>query len=210
MRTLLILFLLSTSIKMHAQSPTPEGIYYLEGVMETASGFKLDKDSTFEFFFSQGALDRTGKGSWKQNGELLTFQSPGILGPGFILQKSSKEKHSKIVVIINEPNSMLLSFIYVRLYEDDKSEFLKMGTDGRMEIESDKFTKIEFLFELCPERTYSFEKTKEQGNYFEFTIDPGIMDVYFDNLVYKIEGDYLKGKHPLLRGEEFLFLKEKR
>ncbi len=177
--------------------------------METASGFKLDTDSTFEFFFSQGALDRTGKGSWKQNGEMVTFQSPGSQGPGFILQKNSKEKHAKTVVIIKESNSMLLSFIYVRLYEDDNSEFMKMGIDGRMEFDSDKFTKIEFLFELCPERIYSFEKTKAEGNHFEFSIDPAIMDVYFDNLTYKIDGDYLKGKHPLLRGEEFSFLKAK-
>lgn len=209
MKSLITIILLSISLNMHAQSPSPSGIYYLEGVMETASGFKLDPDSTFEFFFSQGALDRTGKGSWYQIGNMVMLKSAGKPGPGFILQKNSKEKHSKNVLVINEPNSMLLSFIYVRLYENDQSEFMKMGTDGRMELESDKFTKIEFLFELCPERIYSFEKTKEQGNYFEFTIDPGIMDVYFDNIAYKIEGDYLKGKHPLLRGEEFSFLKEK-
>ncbi len=194
---------------MQAQSPSPAGIYYLEGVMETASGIKLDPDSTFEFFFSQGALDRTGKGSWKQNGNEISLQSPGQPGPGFILQKSSKDKSPKNVVVINESNSMLLSFIYVRLYEDDNSEFLKMGTDGKIEFEADNFTKIEFLFELCPERIYSFEKTKDQGNHFEFSIDPAIMEVYFDNLTYKIDGDYLKGKHPLLRGDEFLFLKAK-
>ncbi len=209
MRSLIILILLSITLKMNAQSPSPIGIYYLEGVMETASGFKLDTDSTFEFFLSQGALDRTGKGSWSQNGDIITMQSPGRPGPGFILQKSSKEKHSKNVVIINESNSMLLSFIYVRLYQDDKSEFMKMGTDGKMELESVKFTKIEFLFELCPERIYSFEKTNEQDNHFEFTIDTGIMEVYFDKITYKIEGNYLKGRHPLLRGDEFLFLKNK-
>lgn len=209
MRSIIIIVLVSISMKMQSQSTSPAGIYYLEGVMETASGIKLDSDSSFEFFFSQGALDRTGKGSWKQSGDLITLQTPGKPGPGFILQKKSKEKQSKILVKVNEPNSMLLSFIYVRLYENDLSEFLNLGTDGRMEFESDKFTRIEFIFELCPERIYSFEQTKEQGNHFEFTIDPGIMEVYFDNINYKIEGDYLKGVNPLLKGEEFLFLKAK-
>ena len=36
------------------------GEYYLKAVMETASGFNPHSDSTFEFFFSYGALDRYG------------------------------------------------------------------------------------------------------------------------------------------------------
>jgi hypothetical protein len=48
---------------MHAQNNTAAGIYNLEGVMETASGFKLNADSTFEFYFSYGALDSMVKGS---------------------------------------------------------------------------------------------------------------------------------------------------
>ena len=38
---------------MVAQTAAPiAGQYYLEGVRETASGFKLNEDSSFEFFFS--------------------------------------------------------------------------------------------------------------------------------------------------------------
>ena len=48
---------------MLAQTPSQSvaGEYYLNGVMETASGFRVNADSTFEFFFSQGALDRQGR-----------------------------------------------------------------------------------------------------------------------------------------------------
>ena len=55
---------------MEAQQKTNTAIgeYYLSGVMETASGFKLNPDSTFQFFFSYGALDRSGSGTWKQEG----------------------------------------------------------------------------------------------------------------------------------------------
>jgi hypothetical protein len=62
---------------------------------------------------------------------------------------------------------------------------------------------------LCPERSYTFEPLHPGDNYFEFTIDPAIMDFYFDNLTYQIEGDQLKGKHPMLRGDEFVFRKAK-
>ncbi len=66
MRIILILLTFITSTICMGQKPAVEGIYYLENVMETASGFKLNEDNTFEFFFSQGALDRTGSGTWQQ------------------------------------------------------------------------------------------------------------------------------------------------
>src|SRR5450432_943541 len=49
------------------------GEYYLQGVMETASGFLLKPDSSFQFFFSYGALDRHGSGKWavKENKLIL-------------------------------------------------------------------------------------------------------------------------------------------
>ena len=78
-----ILLILSTSVKMQAQqkSNTIVGEYYLTGFMETASGFKLNTDSTFDFFFSYGALDRSGKGTWKQEGNKVIFNSkPGTKG----------------------------------------------------------------------------------------------------------------------------------
>ena len=45
------------------------GDYYLTGVMETGCGIKLNPDNTFEFFYSYGALDRHGYGSWKKLSE---------------------------------------------------------------------------------------------------------------------------------------------
>ncbi|MBK7389870.1 MAG: hypothetical protein IPI23_12625 [Bacteroidetes bacterium] len=77
MRIILILLTFITSTICMGQKPAVEGIYYLENVMETASGFKLNEDNTFEFFFSPGALDRTGSGTWQQNGDQIIFNSNG-------------------------------------------------------------------------------------------------------------------------------------
>ena len=48
-----ILFLIIAFSTMEAQQTiqTITGEYYLKGIMETASGFKLNEDSTFDFFF---------------------------------------------------------------------------------------------------------------------------------------------------------------
>src|SRR4026207_896884 len=59
------------------------GIYSLEGVMETASGFKLNEDSTFEFYFSYGALDRYGSGKWSMKNDSVVFNSKPFPGKDF-------------------------------------------------------------------------------------------------------------------------------
>jgi len=53
-KTILLFLLITLTKYMEAQLQTDSitGAYYLKGVMETASGFKLNADSTFEFFFS--------------------------------------------------------------------------------------------------------------------------------------------------------------
>ena len=43
---------------------SPVGEYHLTGVMETASGIRINQDSTFDFYFSYGAIDREGHGKW--------------------------------------------------------------------------------------------------------------------------------------------------
>ena len=67
---------------MEAQKITDTiiGEYYLKGVRETASGFKLNADSTFEFFFSYGALDRMGSGTWQKQGDQIIFSSAKTKG----------------------------------------------------------------------------------------------------------------------------------
>ncbi len=72
--------ILSISIccNMLAQTPSQSvaGEYYLSGVMETASGFRINPDSALsEFFFSQGALDRQGKGRYRTEGSRLISQN---------------------------------------------------------------------------------------------------------------------------------------
>ena len=58
------LFFVFTSLMLNLNAQKNiTGEYYLQGVIETASGFKLNDDSTFEFFFSYGALDRYGSGN---------------------------------------------------------------------------------------------------------------------------------------------------
>ena len=62
-----LLFLGCKSSNLQAQNDCKEcGEYYCESISEMASGFNIKPDSTFEFFFSYGALDRFGTGTWQK------------------------------------------------------------------------------------------------------------------------------------------------
>jgi hypothetical protein len=190
------------------QNSKTEGIYYLEGVMETASGIKLNTDGTFEFFFSQGALDRTGKGKWISKDDQVILQSQGEMPKGFVLMKSEKEGNKKASVTVKENNTMLLSYIHVKFTGEKESEPKKLDESGTAVSADKDVTKITLYFELCPERTYEFLPMQKGDNIFEFSIDPSIFEIYFDNVILKSGDNTLTGKHPLLRGDAYTFRKE--
>ena len=58
---------------MNEKAGAQAGEYYLRGVTEVGSGFLLKPDSTFQFFFSYGALDRQGSGTWRIKEKEIVF-----------------------------------------------------------------------------------------------------------------------------------------
>jgi len=66
-----------------AQKNKISGAYMLRGVMEVASGFELKEDSTFEFYFAYGALDRTGSGNWRIENDNIILNSKPSPGKDF-------------------------------------------------------------------------------------------------------------------------------
>jgi len=80
--------------------------------METASAFKLNKDSTFEFYFSYGALDRYGSGKWSIVNKLIVLNSKPYPGKDFKLTDSSLTKNSFITIQIKDKNPHLYRFVY--------------------------------------------------------------------------------------------------
>src|ERR1700745_3082366 len=101
--TITILACLFCMMHMNAQNITGE--YYLDGVMETASGFQLNTDSSFQFFFSYGALDRYGKGKWSlQDDSVIVFNSDKRPPLDFRLEKHSTTKEKIITIQADDAN----------------------------------------------------------------------------------------------------------
>jgi len=194
---------------MEAQQKTDTviGEYYLSAVMETASGFKLNPDSTFQFFFSYGALDRSGSGTWKQAGKNIIFNSKAG-SKGFALINSNTINDDKLTIRITDANPSLRSHVYAVLRSGEKRSEGMTDKNGLISFPKQHADSITLILEFCPEKVFVFSNTNKLHNNFEFRFEKDIMDVSFDqlSLVLDEEGG-LEGQHPLLKEGIYHFKK---
>lgn len=186
---------------------TVTGEYYLKGVMETASGFKLNEDSTFDFFFSYGALDRTGSGKWQQQGNKVIFNSINNKTKEFSLLNSKIEQSDKVVIKIMDANPSLRSHVYAILVSGDTKTEGMTNSKGEISFPRQEVDHIQLVLEFCPEKTFIFNNSLKLHNYFEFKIEKGIMEVFFDQLTLTLNEEGFEGHHPLLNPGTYRFKK---
>ena len=206
-----ILLFLVVQAQLAAQKDTMDitGIYFMQGVMETASAFELKQDSSFQFFFSQGALDRYGKGTWTIKDGLIVFSSRQRPAKDFALVSSKQVADDFITVRIAEKNSMILPYTDVSIKSGGKISQHSTDSHGEVQFLKQHIDTVSLLFRLCPERASSFAIDNKKHNYFEFGLEPWIAEVFFEKFSLSIDDKELKGQHPLLEGNTFRYVKEK-
>ncbi len=185
------------------------GDYYLQGVREVGSGFRLNADSTFEFFFSYGALDRLGKGTWKRQGEHIVLNSKARPPKDFALVTSRTVPGNKLTIRIIDPNTQLLRYVECSIKSGANVSQESTNEKGEAYFPKHSVDAISLIFQLCPDRYSAFEIPDKTHNYFEFRFEPWIADVFFENTTYTIVGADLSGPHPLLEpGKTYEFVRE--
>ena len=183
------------------------GEYYLQGVMEVGSGTWLKEDHTFEMFFSYGALDKSGNGTWKREGDKIILNSGKRPASDFKLV-SHKKKGSGITVQVSDPNTNILSYMTCRLLGRDFSDTLEANQEGTIHFDRKSADSIGLVHQLFSDRICYFDISKSEDNYFEFTIEQWILNIYPENWELTIHDGYLEGKHPLLDpSEDYTFSK---
>jgi hypothetical protein len=180
------------------------GIYYLHRVKETASGFKLNGDGTFQFFFTYGALDRYGSGAFELENDIVRLNSRPWKGKDFALV-SSDTSGKGITIRITDKNPIFQKHVFASLKNGEEGSWQTPDTKGEIHFAAGEANIITLAFEFCPERFTFFPIENKEHNYFEFRLEPWIMEVFFNKFLLKVKGRILLGKHPLLRGEEFMY-----
>ena len=197
---------------MPGQTPsTPfSGNFFLEGVREVASGFRFNPDQTFDFFFMYGALDRFGKGTYEQRGDSLLLHSQPKPERDFILNSQRSTNDEQLILHITDPNPMVLPYIYASV-QTTSGNILEGQCDQEGYVRFDKAVPqhISLIHQFWPDRFSVFDIEPGENNWFEFSIDPHIVDIDFNGLVLHLDQDALNGPHPLLEpGQTYRFVKE--
>lgn len=182
-------------------------MYHLQGVKETASGFKLHADGTFQFFFTYGALDRYGSGTWSLSDDIVTFQSRPWGGRDFARDESRNVGGDKVTLRIVGGNPVLLRHVYFSLAKGETGSWLKTNEAGEAIFPLQPVTSISIVFEFCPERFTHFDIDTPSHNYFEFRFEQWLMEVFFDGFTLKADKYALSGQHPLMKGDRYVFEK---
>lgn len=182
------------------------GVYYLHSVKETASGFKINPDGTFQFFFSYGALDRYGSGSWTIQDDKVILQSRPWTGKDFALIESSVSGRG-ITIRVVDKNSFFPKHVFASLKNGEDGSWKMPDDKGMISFPDQQADVISLVFEYCPERFTFFPVANKEHNYFEFRLEPWVMEVFFNNFPLQVKKRVLIGKHPLLAGKEYIYEK---
>jgi hypothetical protein len=183
------------------------GMYYLQGVKETASGFKLVADGTFQFFFTYGALDRYGSGTWALEDSHVILQSRPWGGRDFAPDDSRTISDNQVTLRIVGGNPLLLRHVYFSLQNGETGTWVKTNESGEAIFPLQQVNNISIVFEFCPERFTHFKIDTPQHNYYEFRFEQWLMEVFFDKFTLLVEKYALGGKHPLMKGEKYVYEK---
>ncbi|HMH31819.1 MAG TPA: hypothetical protein VK543_02255 [Puia sp.] len=208
MKKIIIVFLLTLTIHAANAQRANSGIageYYLRGVMETASGFQLNPDSSFNFFYSYGALDRFGTGRWSvQNDQIVILNSRQRPAVDFKLIESRVTADDSITIIIKDNNNALLHYVQCRIQTRTGIKELTTNQEGIARFAKEPADSLALLFILCPDRFSSFAISDKQ-NYFVFGFEPWVVEVFFDHFPLLFEKNQLSGGHPLLEGTRYRY-----
>lgn len=207
MRVILVwIFVSLTGSTAFSQTDTCHfcGIFYLNNMHESASGFKLSADSTFEFFFSSGALDRYGGGRWSvtinaTHDTLIHFHSPEEKGNALTVLQKSTRKNGQITMQLKNVSPLLYEHFSLVAYYQNDTAFTYADSEGTAIIDGDQYDSLQVVFGLCPD--YKLSLTNERSTYLEIGAEPWLFEIFFHGMTLRFKNGLLQGCHPMLEGE---------
>lgn len=211
--------------------PDPEiaGVYYLRGVMETASGVKLDTDGRYEWFLSVGSLDLISKGLWHRQGDHVQLISDQprkelkILSGLKEMQFEPREEVEDEFVKIPENANYAIIFesdesdnvppraFAIFGFADGREEMVGSVSYGRMDVTlaaDDLPTSVQLLFVIGEEMIeVKADIMPKPGAMHQFTVRrPKMHELGITTLLFGVDGDTLKS--PMV-GQKGAYVKAK-
>ncbi|MBX2921283.1 MAG: hypothetical protein KF746_03750 [Chitinophagaceae bacterium] len=193
---------------IHAQETKEiEGGYFLEGVKDIKSGFQLSSNFTFKFFFTQNGIDRYGSGRWELDKNTVIFS--GRLQPArsYKLLSARRVNDNFITVKFTDDNPTIVKNIECNLFTARGRQKLFTNAEGIVKFNKFEVDSIQIRSQVFPDHPFTFICTNKIQNNFEFAFEKSVYEVFFDNFILLYANNMLAGRHPLLKGNQFRFVK---
>jgi hypothetical protein len=185
-----------------------EGTYRMSGGHEMVSAFQFKKDSSFQFYYIYGAVDRSAQGHFTVHGGRLFLHSDKKPGHDFTvtLEKKSGEGTS---IQISDPNKALLGNIAVVFKKGAEQDLQYSNGEGYIHSGFNDCDSISVVHTLFPDVPTLLLKKKPGDNYFVLKLNPSLAEISFRNFTMTITDEGLTGSLPwLFERETALFIKE--
>jgi len=185
-----IFILISALNCQNMSSQKFSGEYSLRGIHDMASGFKFEKDGTFQFFYIYGAVDRNATGTYTMEGDTIKLKSDKEPGKDFPITSQSK-KGKGYTIQATAPNPYLLNHILCVYFIGETQNQVESDDKGMIHIEDSKVDKIFLQHQLFPDILSLIKDENNSNNYFEVSLSPSLANVSFMGIDFVKKGDEL-------------------
>lgn len=210
-KILAAIVLLMCTGKLYAQDPKEiSGGYFLDGVKDVKSGFQLNPNYTFKFFFTQNGIDRYGSGRWEMEKNTIVFNGRGKPARDYKLLSARRVNDNFVTVTFTDDNPAIVKNIECILFTARGRQKLFTNAEGIVKFPKFEVDSVQIRSPLFPDHPYTFICTNKIQNNFEFGFEKWVYEVFFEDFVLLYTNGMLIGKHPLLKGNnQFRFVKDK-
>ncbi|MBE7168974.1 MAG: hypothetical protein INR73_00190 [Williamsia sp.] len=152
---------------------------------EMVAGFVFSADTTFEFFYSYGAVDRLASGTFSIKGDILTLQSSKEAGHDFTVKSQSKGDEG-YTVRIEDANKYLLRHIRCSFFIGKERYDEVTNEKGEIKVAFEHVDKIYVQHLLFPDIVTLVKDEQNPNKKFVLTLNPSLAQVSFKGIDFTI------------------------
>ncbi len=197
---------MSSYVSLNAQHV--EGVYRMSGGHEMVAAFQFKKDSSFEFYFIYGVVDRNSSGHFTiHDGKVILYAEKE---PGKDFTITHQEQRGEGTSIkLSDKNSHLVKNVVGFFKKGSEEDQQFSDENGYMHSKLNDCDTVFVIHTLFPDEPTFIKKTQAQNNYFELTLNASLAQLSFKDFVLSIEQESLTGSLPwLFEREKAVFVKE--
>lgn len=207
----LFFFLMNTVMTIPTTLPAQEitGEYRLKNHHEMVAAFNFQPDSSFEFYFIYGAVDRLATGKYHIRNNMISFSSDKIPGKDFTIRKQSRKGNGSTIKI-TESSQGLQSNVLCIFMKGEERDSVYSDNNGVAFSPLTNCDSIIAMHMLFPDE-FSIIKT-DAGNpndFFELSLNPSLAELSFKNFLLTVNGTTLSGSLPYLFESEMSVFEKK-